>query len=392
MRFTSDRTELRHALDLVRKVADAKATVPILANVRLTVGGNAHVTIEATDLIVAATVDVPATCERPGTWTLDARKAQEVVKGGAGPCTADYDGNGHCTISSASGSSATMGGLPSVDFPVLPSDAGLDYSPFPAAALRSMIGSTYPCITTDESRYHLSGALFECDGESARMVATDGHRLCRVESPVDSGPVLKRGVLIPRHGLDIIARVLKGHKAPMVDLGIDADGGMMFVRADNVTLAIKLVDAQFPPYEMVIPKDKPDVVLVFDSRELRGAIKRLGALTADRVKAIKLIRDGFGWALESDEPDMGTATEKPTVIEAHYDVRMSTDKYKDTKHRERPINPEYKIGFNGPYMIDALESIADGTVRLSLRGELDPLLLCGEYDTATTCVVMPMRV
>ena len=83
-----------------------------------------------------------------------------------------------------------------------------------SAVLRDMLAKTAFSVSTDETRQHLAGVLFESDGKTARMVSTDGHRLSKVGRELPGGPVLDKGVLIPRKGVGEIRRVLEGREGP----------------------------------------------------------------------------------------------------------------------------------------------------------------------------------
>jgi len=77
-----------------------------------------------------------------------------------------------------------------------------------------MIGKTVFSISQDDTRPHLACVLFESDGENARMISTDGHRLSKVGKALVNGPKLASGVLIPRKGVAEIRRTLEGREAP----------------------------------------------------------------------------------------------------------------------------------------------------------------------------------
>ena len=89
---------------------------------------------------------------------------------------------------------------PIATFPKLPNHREVKFAKVDAATLRDMIAKTFFSISTDETRYHLNGVLFECDGKVARMVSTDGHRLSKVERPLEGGPKLAQGDHHPAQG------------------------------------------------------------------------------------------------------------------------------------------------------------------------------------------------
>src|SRR5262249_59425870 len=110
-------------------------------------------------------------------------------------------------------------GMPDSDFPKMPDHREVKYGKVDPAVVREMIDKTLFSVSNDETRFHLNGVLFECDGAKARMVSTDGHRLSKVERTLTGGPALAGGVIIPKKGLVEIKRALDGEKNA-VDLAI----------------------------------------------------------------------------------------------------------------------------------------------------------------------------
>ena len=99
------------------------------------------------------------------------------------------------------------------DFPKLPNHREVKFGKVDAATLRDMIAKTFFSISNDETRSHLNGVLFECEGSgdkaTARMVSTDGHRLSKCERAMPGAPQLMPGIVIPRRGLMELRRALE---------------------------------------------------------------------------------------------------------------------------------------------------------------------------------------
>ena len=73
------------------------------------------------------------------------------------------------------------------DFPRLPDRTRSEFKEVDAATILDMISKTLFSVSNDETRRHLSGIFMEWDGETIRMVSTDGHRLSKVECEVGEG-------------------------------------------------------------------------------------------------------------------------------------------------------------------------------------------------------------
>jgi DNA polymerase-3 subunit beta len=142
-----------------------------------------------------------------------------------------------------------------------------------------------------------------------------------------------------------------------------------FLRSGEVTLAIKLIDAQFPPYEAVIPKAN-DKVLEVSRPVLADALKR-AQLMSSETRGVRLSLASGTLRVTSDNPDLGEVKEE---IEAQYDGAPVT------------------LGVNPKYMLELLAQIESERVHVELCGELDPLLLRPVGDDGHLGVIMPMRI
>jgi len=245
-------------------------------------------------------------------------------------------------------------GLPDRDFPKLPSYREVTFHAVDAAVLRDLISKTFFSISTDETRSHLNGVLFECEGEgdqvTGRMVSTDGHRLSKCERALPGGPTLMPGVVIPRRGLMELRRALEGSSGP-VEIGTHS--GHLFMKSGATVLTVRLTDAQFPPYEQVIPREHQKEAAVSHSA-LLDSLKRISLVASEKTWGVRFMLSRGLLRIESDNPDLGQGREE-------LDVRYN--------------GPDCNIGFNAKYIIELLSEIETPEVQLELNGELDPGLI-----------------
>ena len=78
--------------------------------------------------------------------------------------------------------------------------------------LREMIDRTSFAISTEETRYYLNGIFFHAADQDGmpvlRAVATDGHRLARVQMALPSGAEALPDVIVPRKTILQLAKLL----------------------------------------------------------------------------------------------------------------------------------------------------------------------------------------
>ncbi len=371
MELKIDREVFLSGLALAQNVADRKATMPILANVLLRSDGKERVLLGATDLGVTVTAELPAAVDKEGGITIGAKQLHEIVKSlPAGELSLKRGENNYAEIKSGR-VEYRMVGMADRDFPKLPNHREVKFSKVDAGAFRDLIAKTFFSISSDETRYHLNGVLFECDGKRARMVSTDGHRLSKCERNFAGGPELGQGVIIPRKGLAELRRALENTTGEF-ELGLRENH--IFVRTGKIAICVKLVEAQFPPYQQVIPKDHDKIVKLSRS-QLYDALRRVSIMSSDKTWGVKFSIEKGLLRVTSDNPDLGEGREE---LEADYD------------------GAALSVGFNARYFIDILGEIEAPRVQLELAGELDPGVVrpVSQRDDGADYlgVVMPMRI
>jgi len=243
--------------------------------------------------------------------------------------------------------------------------------PVPASDLRSLIDRTRFAVSTEETRYYLNGIYVhatEANGVAVlRGVATDGHRLARVEMPLPAGAADMPGVIVPRKTVGELRKLLD-----------EADGSVEVELSDtkirlsigNITLTSKLVDGTFPDYERVIPVGN-DKALEVPVKAFAQAVDRVSTISTEKSRAIKLALGKNTLTLSATSPDASSAVEE---IEVGYD--------------STPI----EIGFNSRYLLDIAEQITGSDVRFLLADSGSPTVVRDAADESALYVLMPMRV
>ncbi len=365
MEFRIHKAEFLKGLRIAHSIADRKSTMPMLANVLLRATGKNQLRVAATDLNVSISAELESENAAEGGLTVGAKNLHDIISNMPGDEVSIRKAENNWAEIKAGKVDYRLVGMPDRDFPKVPDHEGAEFREVDARILREMIDRTLFSVCNDETRFHLNGVLFESNGSNARMVSTDGHRLSKVERELDGTPNLSAGIIIPKKGVVEIKRVLDN--AEKSSLAVRAP--YIFVRGDGMTLAVKLIESQFPPYEQVIPKEHTKEVVI-DRQLLLSALKR-AQLMSSETRGVKFSVSEGGLVITSDNPDIGEVREE---LEADYSGEAVS------------------IGFNPKYVIDLLSQMATDQVTLELNGELDPGLLRPFSGDDYLGVVMPMRI
>jgi DNA polymerase-3 subunit beta len=370
MEVSVKREDLLRGLYLVQGVVERRSPQPILAHVLLEPieGG---IALTATDMEIGIRAQIPAQTKKKVAATVSARKLYEIVR----EVTAD-----EVTLRSATAgwvevlagrSRFRVVSLDPKEFPELPfTNGGKDTVPIKIAAgtLREMIDKTLFAVSTDETRFNLSGVyVHTADKGVLRMAATDGHRLSLVDRAI-GGPELPRGVVMPRKGLVEVLKLLEASTES--ELTLVVGGQYVRVQTPTVSFFMRLVEGEFPDYKQVVP-GASTVKAKANRDDLLGALRRISLLASDRSYGVKLQLKKGSLELSASNPDMGEASE---------DIEIS--------YSGEPLT----IGFNVRYLIEVLAVHASGdTIDLALTDEVGPGVVQGSQDPSFKYVLMPMR-
>jgi DNA polymerase-3 subunit beta len=359
------KNDLLRELQLFQGIVERKNTMPVLANVLLRADGS-QVELIATDLDVGLRSTCAAqSLAKPGTLTLPAKKLFEIVK--ALPETdIRIEQNRSGVTVAAERFESHLSTLPADDFPQLPVVGDL-VATLPRTAIKQMVSKTMFAITSEDTRYYLNGALFVLKPDSMSLVATDGHRLALVSVNAETGAA-EHKALLPKKTMQELGRLLA-----------DGDGDVIFERAENHLfftvggrrLFSRMIDAQFPAYERVIPKNN-DKMIEFERDRLTSAIRRVALLSNERSRAVRFLISNGKVEVTSQSPDVGEAKEELLVT---YD------------------GPDVQICFNAQYVTDFLAAVETEQVSLSFRDEMSQAVMkpVGADGYDYTYVIMPMR-
>jgi DNA polymerase-3 subunit beta len=381
MELTVPKKDLLKLVARMQGVAERKSTMPVLSNVLLAVDGPSTLRIAATDMYLALVGRLTADVSKGGSVAVSAKDLLERIRMMPdGPIhLASQDGT---TSIKAAGSARryTLRGMPGDDFPPLPAPAeGSPSLALSVEVLRELMAKTHFSISGDETRAHLNSALFEWDGDIVRMVTTDGHRLSKMEVKV-TGRQASATMLIPLKAVqelrrlcdDMASEAKDGAKetAGVTQLQITQSGSNAFFQGGGVSFAVRLVDAQFPPYAQVIPQQSDKVVRI-SRAPFAEALRAVSVAASERTGGVKL---GVG------KGTMRITTESPESGEGFDEVPVEYD------------GPSMTIGFNAKYFLDVLGALDDDEVLLGLGGELDPAVVRPSGERQFLAVVMPMRI
>ncbi|MET0517073.1 MAG: DNA polymerase III subunit beta [Nitrospiraceae bacterium] len=375
MKVRIGRDELLTGLQRVQGVVEKRNTMPILSNILLE-AKQEGAEIVATDLEIGMRGLYKATVFEPGGVTLSARKLYEIIKELPSSDIELTSGDNHWTTIQAGKSQFKIVGLPSTDYPALPSIEREGLTPLTGAGVLELIRKTLFAAGDNDARYILNGLLVTLNTTEKktllRLVGTDGHRLAVAEREVGK-PGAKEApteikAIIPKKAAQEMRRLLEegGDAEPLIGF----TKNLMIFRKSGLLLTSRLMEGNYPNYQQVVPKESNRRILVKRS-ELESALRRVSVLSRDKANAVKVTFGPGLLTLFSSNPDFGEALEE---LPARYEGE--------------PLN----TGFNARYLLDVLAVMEGDSVSLQMDTALSPCLLQEAETPGFKCVVMPIKI
>ncbi|MBX3242952.1 MAG: DNA polymerase III subunit beta [Acidobacteria bacterium] len=288
MEFTIKQNALKEELSYIQGVVERKSTIPVLSNILIESLGENSIRIVGTDLDVTIRCDAEADIKTPGSMCIQARKLFDIVRTLDGGDVHFKKEENEWVRMKAGRASFRLAGVNREQYPEIPIFKSAPLS-LPADVFAFFIQNTSFAITTEQSRFTLSGAKFIVSDGVARMVTTDGHRLAFVERHFDNGGDEKMDVLIPKKALLELVKLSRGYDG---EVQFGEDQNHIYFETDGRLLITRKLSGNFPNYEMVIPKDN-DKKATFDLSDIKSAVRRIALMADERNRSIRvLIREG----------------------------------------------------------------------------------------------------
>src|ERR671926_180279 len=267
MRFTISREKLQEGLSAVAATVPAKTTLPVLANI-LVETTDKGIRLSGTDLDIAVSTEVAADVETQGAITIPAKKLSEIARE-LPPSPVKIAAAGEQRITLECGRSRfKLLGLPKDEFPSFPAVRFNESWRIRSGDLQKLISHTSFAVSTEESRPILNGVLWELRPDMMRMVATNGHRLAKMEMPIKSGGAPSTDLIVPPKALEQIRRLFPEDE----ELEIAKGKNHLGFRSPFTAVFTRLIEGPYPNYQQVIPKDN-DKYAIADKVALTSALK-----------------------------------------------------------------------------------------------------------------------
>ncbi len=369
MKVEVEKAALVQTLQKIQNITEKKTSMPILSNVLIKATEQQMLELSVTDLELSLWTQLGGNVQIPGGATVSARKLFEIVKELPQDWVAMESLPTDRLAICAGRSRFELATIPWEDFPIMNFYHDLNYISCDATLVKNSLNKTIYGIPSEDDPFSVAGLYLQpLDSTHMRFVASDGHRLAYVELPMQSlaNWDIGAGIIIPRKGVQEILRMVE--KEAEVSLGISEN--CLMVKTTNVLLSVRLLEAQFPEYQLIIPEERPYAFQV-ERDALYHALKRMAILTDQKWRHVRLsIHEGI-LELEAGNQELGVANES-------LDIEYQGE--------------QFTTAFNIHYMMEAIQVLESEQVRFEWVDQFHGGVFLGPQDPQYLSLIMPMVV
>lgn len=240
----------------------------------------------------------------------------------------------------------------------------------PKEELLFLIKKVESCIYANETRYNINGMLLDFKGGEGRIygISTDGHRL--VYAFVENKTIKEDiKVTIPRKMVLEIKKILESEDG---DVKMTVSKEKVTFEFSSSRFTTKLIDAEFPDYNRVIPKDYTDYFSV-NTKNFLNAIDRVSSIYSGVTTEI-------GVKLN--------ITQDSVKIKSIKDINKGFDEVPS----EFTMENEMQIMCNFSYLKEMLGLINSLDVKIFVKDSNLPMLVKDSETDSFFYVLMPMKI
>lgn len=253
MKLDCDREALLADCQLVAAAVAAKDVKPILRNIKAVASGD-QCTLMATDLELGIRLQVRSpNVAKPGEAILPINRILSILRESTDERLM-IEADEERILITGNNTEFEMPTEDPAGFPDVPDQADKKYHELTAGRLRHLIRKTVFAAAKESTRYAMTGVLWELEGETAKLVATDSKRLAVItcEATPVGGHDTKGGQhLVPTKSMILLERNLTDD-AERVRISLRPNEGLF--QTSRALIYTRLVEGRYPPYKEILPK------------------------------------------------------------------------------------------------------------------------------------------
>jgi DNA polymerase III subunit beta len=365
MIFEVEKDIFLNAIQKVQSIIEKRHAIPLLSNVMLN-AENQKLEVIATDLEIGIRDVIDINVVEPGSITIPAKVLYEVLKElSEEKITFKLEENNWIRLSCGN-SVFKVVGMPIDDFPKLPPVEEEKLIPISGEILDNLTRKTIYAVSHDENRKTLNGVLFKVLPTTIVMVATDGHRMAMIETE-NKANLPEQELIIPQKAVHELQRMVASGNE---NIYFGVTGNHIAFKVNNELVISRMLEGQFPNYNMVIPKERK-VEIQVPRNSFYNSLRRVAVFSDLKAHGVQLALKENVIEINSNTPEYGEAKDSLNITYSGESITL---------------------GFNVNYLLDLLKNIDSELISIVINNSSGPVLFqpTDQKEFTYYAVVMPM--
>ncbi|HNZ40290.1 MAG TPA: DNA polymerase III subunit beta [Clostridia bacterium] len=365
MNFTCTRKKLQDAVNSVSKAISNNPIMPVLGNISIK-AKDSQIIFRGYDLEIGIEHIEDAFIKEEGEILVNARLFSDIVRSLGEEEVEIFTEDSKLVIISGN-AVFNIRWLDPAAFPKLPYVEKDNKVTIKTEYLKNMIRNTLFSVSTNEQRLILTGALFESEENSFKMVTLDSFRMS-IRKEYILGNKEEFNFVIPGKTLNELLKLITNDDE---DIKIYYEKTQVLFEFGNCKFISKLLQGDYFNYKAIIPTKDFATKIEISVNEFRNIIERNMLVSDDGRKAPLILEISENILTANTQGEVGNVTEKCHIKKEGKDIR---------------------IGFNARYLLDAIKSIDEGKVRISFMGETSACIITPLNSDEFLYLILPVRI
>ena len=234
--------------------------------------------------------------------------------------------------------------------------------------IKTMVNQTIYATSTQESRPILTGINLKIEKDILECIATDSYRLAKkkivLDNPVDN-PI---NIVIPGRNIGELVKIIDDSDD---NIKIHIFTNKILFEMNDIYFQSRLLNGNFPDINRLIPTEYKLIVKA-STNDLYDVVDRASLLTSEKEKnVIKFEINENELIVTSNTPEIGKVEERLSIL--------------------NESGNDLSISFSAKYMLEALRTISSKEVKISLNGEINPIILTNEENDDLIQLLLPIK-
>lgn len=367
MSIVFSKSELLKGVEIVEKSISAKATMPILNNFLIEIDKD-RAKLISSDLESGIRTYVKVKSDDNCSVTIPCKKFSSMIKELDSKNDIVIDIKDNIVKLKSGKSKVSFVGIDSKEYPVLPEIDESQCISIETSILKDMIKKVHYAVSTDDTRFQLTGIFFDITKESLTLVATDGRRMSSISRNIVNPNNIVVSSIVSIKTISQLLQILSIDGKCTIKINI-ANNQIGFKITEDIMLISRIIEGKYPDYKSIIPKSFVYNVSL-NTKELMSSTKQVSVMLETNISSCQYL-------FEDNKLKVYTTGLSTGSSEVEMDIDFTKDKL--------------EIGFNPMYILDILKNIDCDTVNFNMTDNVGSVLVGSVKDTDYINIVMPMR-